>query len=226
MESKIQILDVELDKLCAKEVMKRAVQYMSSESINTIEIMTMDMMLRSQETPKWDEAVKKLDLVIPGEVEILEAAEIMDKSMIRDVSNQIFLKMFLRYLQRNKKRIFLVAPSRSALVELESAITLYDRHLILVGHGILSKDGKSNENVINEINGAEVDCILSILPSPEQELFIQENSALLNARIWFGCGDVLKENYMKKNRKGWIRRFFRKKIFRYLVGQHKKNEEV
>ena len=201
MESKIQILDVELDKLCAKEVMKRAVQYMSSESINTIEIMTMDMMLRSQETPKWDEAVKKLDLVIPGEVEILEAAEIMDKSMIRDVSNQIFLKMFLRYLQRNKKRIFLVAPSRSALVELESAITLYDRHLILVGHGILSKDGKSNENVINEINGAEVDCILSILPSPEQELFIQENSALLNARIWFGCGDVLKENYMKKNRK-------------------------
>ena len=226
MESKIQILDVELDKLCAKEVMKRAVQYMSSESINTIEIMTMDMMLRSQETPKWDEAVKKLDLVIPGEVEILEAAEIMDKSMIRDVSNQIFLKMFLRYLQRNKKRIFLVASSRSALVELESAITLYDRHLILVGHGILSKDGKSNENVINEINGAEVDCILSILPSPEQELFIQENSALLNARIWFGCGDVLKENYMKKNRKGWIRRFFRKKIFRYLVGQHKKNEEV
>lgn len=226
MESKIQILDVELDKLCAKEVMKRAVQYMSSESINTIEIMTMDMMLRSQETPKWDEAVKKLDLVIPGEVEILEAAEIMDKSMIRDVSNQIFLKMFLRYLQRNKKRIFLVAPSRSALVELESAITLYDRHLILVGHGILSKDGKSNENVINEINGAEVDCILSILPSPEQELFIQENSALLNARIWFGCGDVLKENYMKKKRKGWIRRFFRKKIFRYLVGQHKKNEEV
>lgn len=226
MESKIQILDVELDKLCAKEVMKRAVQYMSSESINTIEIMTMDMMLRSQETPKWDEAVKKLDLVIPGEVEILEAAEIMDKSMIRDVSNQIFLKMFLRYLQRNKKRIFLVAPSRSALVELESAITLYDRHLILVGHGILSKDGKSNENVINEINGAEVDCILSILPSPEQELFIQENSALLNARIWFGCGDVLKENYMKKNRKGWIRRFFRKKIFRYLVGQHKKNEEI
>ena len=226
MESKIQILDVELDKLCAKEVMKRAVQYMSSESINTIEIMTMDMMLRSQETPKWDEAVKKLDLVIPGEVEILEAAEIMDKSMIRDVSNQIFLKMFLRYLQRNKKRIFLVVPSRSALVELESAITLYDRHLILVGHGILSKDGKSNENVINEINGAEVDCILSILPSPEQELFIQENSALLNARIWFGCGDVLKENYIKKNRKGWIRRFFRKKIFRYLVGQHKKNEEV
>ncbi len=225
MESKMNILNVELDRLCAKDSMHRAVQYMESESVSTIEIVTMDMLLRGKEKPEWKDAVESLDLVIPGEQEILEAAGISDKNLIRDISNQVFLRMFLRYLQKNKKRVFLVARSEEELLELENAMKEYDRHLIIAGHGILPEDGDLEENVINDINGAETDCIFSILPSPEQELFIQKNSALLNARIWFGCGDVLKENYMKKRKKERIQRFFRKKIFRYLVGQQQRSEE-
>ena len=85
---------------------------------------------------------------------------------------------------------------------MESAIREHDRKLILAGRGVLPPDGAGIEQVINAVNGAETDCIFSLLPSPEQELLIQRNSALLNARVWFGCGSVLKEIYMKKQKKG------------------------
>lgn len=224
MNGKITILNIELDRLSAKEAMYRAVQYIENESVSTVEIVTMDMLLRGQERPEWKQAVQTLDMVIPGEQEILEAAGISDKGLIRDTSGQTFLKMFMRYLQKNKKKVFLVAQTEEELTDLETLMREYDRHLLITGHGILPADGTSEETVINEINGAEADCIFSLLPSPEQELFIARNSALLNVRIFFGCGDVLKENYLKQKKKARIQRFFRKKVFRYLAGRQKKDD--
>ena len=215
MNEKINILNIELYQTSAKAAMQKVVQYMESDSINTVEIITMDMLLKGKDMPGWKEAVESLNLVLPGETEILEAAGVREKTLLRDTAGQVFLKMFLRYIQRNKKRVFLV----------ESAIREHDRKLILAGRGVLPPDGAGIEQVINAVNGAETDCIFSLLPSPEQELLIQRNSALLNARVWFGCGSVLKEIYMKKQKKGKLQRFLRRKVFRYQVGRQQRSEE-
>ncbi len=225
MEEKIKVLDIEIDRLGAKASMQKMMEYMESEAVNAVEIVTMDMLLQGQELSEWKEAVRSLDLVLPGEPEILEVSDAGDRNLLYDVSNQVFLKMFLRYLQKNHKKVFLVAQSEEELLAMERAVREYNRRLLVAGHGILQPDGSGAENIINDINGAETDCIFSILPSPEQELFIYRNSALLNARIWFGCGSALNEIYLKKQNKGKIKRFFRKRIFRYLVGQKKKEED-
>ena len=192
MNEKINILNIELYQTSAKAAMQKVVQYMESDSINTVEIITMDMLLKGKDMPGWKEAVESLNLVLPGETEILEAAGVREKTLLRDT---------------------------------ESAIREHDRKLILAGRGVLPPDGAGIEQVINAVNGAETDCIFSLLPSPEQELLIQRNSALLNARVWFGCGSVLKEIYMKKQKKGKIQRFLRRKVFRYQVGRQQRSEE-
>ena len=200
MNEKINILNIELYQTSAKAAMQKVVQYMESDSINTVEIITMDMLLKGKDMPGWKEAVESLNLVLPGETEILEAAGVREKTLLRDTAGQVFLEM-------------------------ESAIREHDRKLILAGRGVLPPDGAGIEQVINAVNGAETDCIFSLLPSPEQELLIQRNSALLNARVWFGCGSVLKEIYMKKQKKGKIQRFLRRKVFRYQVGRQQRSEE-
>ena len=229
MNEKINILNIELYQTSAKAAMQKVVQYMESDSINTVEIITMDMLLKGKDMPGWKEAVESRLLTelygLYPETEILEAAGVREKTLLRDTAGQVFLKMFLRYIQRNKKRVFLVAQSETELLEMESAIREHDRKLILAGRGVLPPDGAGIEQVINAVNGAETDCIFSLLPSPEQELLIQRNSALLNARVWFGCGSVLKEIYMKKQKKGKLQRFLRRKVFRYQVGRQQRSEE-
>ena len=200
MNEKINILNIELYQTSAKAAMQKVVQYMESDSINTVEIITMDMLLKGKDMPGWKEAVESLNLVLPGETEILEAAGVREKTLLRDTAGLVFLEM-------------------------ESAIREHDRKLILAGRGVLPPDGAGIEQVINAVNGAETDCIFSLLPSPEQELLIQRNSALLNARVWFGCGSVLKEIYMKKQKKGKLQRFLRRKVFRYQVGRQQRSEE-
>lgn len=221
MEKRINIFDVEIDGFTAKAAMKAAVEYMQSESINTIEIVTLDMLMRGQDSPEWKEETKEIDLVLPGEKEILEAAEVLDKSLLKDVTNKMFLKMFLRYLQRNRKRIFLIADSMQELENLRQALEKYNRGIIVVGTGILDAEGKAKEEVINDVNGAETDCIFSVLPSPQQEAFIVQNRNLLNARVWLGCGRTLAQNYGERPA-GGVRRFIIKKMFRYRVEKQKK----
>ena len=49
MKEKINIFDVEIDGFTAKAAMQAAVQYMQSESINTIEIVTLDMLMQEKD---------------------------------------------------------------------------------------------------------------------------------------------------------------------------------
>ena len=221
MEEKMNIFDVEIDGFTAKAAMHMAVRYMQSESVNTIEIVTLDMLMQGKDDPAWKEDTKELDMVLPGESEILEAAKITDRNLLKDVANQTFLKMFLHYLRRNKKRVFLIAQSEKELISLEEVMEKYHTGIAAVGNGILGLEGKSEEDIINDVNGAETDCIISVLPSPGQENFISRNKLLLNARIWLGCGSILTENYHEKST-GSVRRFLMKKAFRYKVEKQKK----
>ncbi|HAX52342.1 WecB/TagA/CpsF family glycosyltransferase [Muricomes intestini] len=221
MEEKMNIFDVEIAGFTAKAAMQMAVKYMQSESVNTIEIVTLDMLMQGKDDPAWKEDTKEMDMVLPGEGEILEAAEITDRNLLKDVTNQTFLKMFLRYLQRNKRRVFLIAGSEKELLCLEKAMEKYHRGIAVVGRGILSSEGKSEEDIINDVNGAETDCIISALLSPVQEDFIIRNKSLLNARVWLGCGSMPAGNYHEKNT-GGVRRFLMKKAFRYRVEKQKK----
>ena len=49
MNEKINILNIELYQTSAKAAMQKVVQYMESDSINTVEIITMDMLLKGKE---------------------------------------------------------------------------------------------------------------------------------------------------------------------------------
>lgn len=223
MEKKINIFDIELDELCAKDAMKQVMQYIEGETISTVEVITMEMLIQGQENPEWKEQIQTIDLLLPGNTEILEAAGIAEKRDIKDLENKVFLKMFLKYLQRNGKRVFLLTAQESELAVLKEVLEPYQQGIVIAGEAILPEAGGCEENVINEINGVEPDCVISVLPCPWQEAFISKNRALLNARLWFG-GSMLLQKDTEKKPSGKIRQFFLKKFFRYLVGREQNNQ--
>ncbi|MEI3209963.1 MAG: hypothetical protein V8S14_02845 [Lachnospiraceae bacterium] len=69
--------------------------------------------------------------------------------------------------------------------------------------------------LVNAINGAETDCVLSMLCSPLQEDFAAKNRALLNTNI-FGMGKAAppwkETSFGKEKVTGFFRRIFRKEM--------------
>lgn len=224
MEEKIEVLGIRMDCLGAKEAMLLAMQFMENDSVDTIEIMSMDVLMKGQEDSDWQNWTKEVKLLLPGESEILEAAEIHDRQKLKETGNRVFLKMFLKYLQKNRKRVYLLAETGEQIERAEGAIRRYNRGIRITGHALLEPDHNREEEVINEINGTETDCIISVLSSPYQEEFISRNKTLLNIKIWFGCGAMLERSYDDRQTLDKIRHFFRKTMFQRRVEKQQKEK--
>ena len=119
MTEKISIFDVEISCIKAKEAMMQAIGFMKGDSVNTIELVSMESLMKEHENPEWKKKVSMQDLVLPGSVEILEAAKTDDARLLRETDNKLFLRMFLKYLQKNHHKIYLLAASQEELVKAE-----------------------------------------------------------------------------------------------------------
>ena len=105
MIEKMNIFDVEIPILTAKEAMIRAMQYLESESVDTIELVSMDMLMKERENAQWKEQINELTMLLPENTEILKAAEIENEKLFRETEENVFLKMFMKYMQKSHKKI-------------------------------------------------------------------------------------------------------------------------
>lgn len=231
MENRIDIFDIEIDALTAKDTLKKIVQYMKSETLSTVEVVTLELLVQGQDNPKWREQMNQIDLILPGERDILdasekaagllEASESLDSHLLKELEKKVFFKMFLKYLQRSQKKVFLLAGREEDLLLLKEAVRPFMRGMPEAGWAVLPRDSGLEESIINEINSVEPDCILSVLPYPAQESFISDAKALLNARVWIGFGLSLIQENQKKRPVRKLRRFFLKREFLHLVDKQK-----
>ena len=79
MNEKMNVLDVQLDNCTAKDAMKIIAEYMQTEELNTVDIVTVDTLMRATQLDGMKEELEKLDLLLPGDMAILEAAKITDR---------------------------------------------------------------------------------------------------------------------------------------------------
>lgn len=96
MEDNIDVLGVELNCLTAKEAMLQAMQFMENDLVDTIEILSMEDLMYGREDVEWKNLVREFGLVLPGEAEILKAADVHDRAKEKETANHTFLKLFLK----------------------------------------------------------------------------------------------------------------------------------
>ena len=140
MIEKMNIFDVEIPILTAKEAMIRAMQYLESESVDTIELVSMDMLMKERENAQWKEQINALTMLLPENTEILKAAEIENEKLFRETEENVFLKMFMKYMQKNHKKIFLLADSEENLGKVEAVLSRHNRGIRVTGQMVISEN--------------------------------------------------------------------------------------
>ena len=225
MESKVCVFGIEIDSRPAKESLKTAIKLMDAEGLSTIEILTMDMLLKERDNPDIKESLARMDLVLPESEEMLKVAENPDvKPLAETTEKRGFLQMYLKYLQKYKKRVFLLAEDEQQCGQVSELLKKEYRGILLTGSGVLPEGGEE-ESVINEINGLEIDCILSVLPSPHQELFAENARNMLSAKMWLGLSGMLRKKQEAGKKTYKAKNFLIRKLFRHSVGKENRQEQ-
>lgn len=220
MKRTVQVFGLDIQVLTAKEAMKAAIRYLEEETANTIEIVTLETLMNESANEQWREQMQQMDLLLAGEQALVETTDHHDKVLLRELENRLFLRMFFKYLQKNKKKLFLLAESEAELERMKEILHSYAHSLRVAGQAVLPPDSGLEESIINEINGIEPDCILSGLPSPRGEKFTAESRPLLNARLLVGGLEALSKSMSQKPIER-IGKMIRKRVFRYHVEKEK-----
>lgn len=211
----ISVLGLELEHKSSKEALREGIGYLQTEAISTIDLIGRQTVLNLQENADLKAALEVFDMVLPGTEELLLSGGIEDARTARRDCGRSFLEMYLQYMKKNKKRVFVLDESREGTDSVLALLQKKYKELNVVGTYALSEEIAAEEKVVNEINSLIPDCVICAMPSPLQEAFLIRNYALLNTRVWLGCGDLLQTMCEEDNVIQRIRNFFLKKIFEH-----------
>ena len=222
MDEMIRVLDAAISCCSAKENMKKVVGYMESEPMNLIEMVTMQALLDMSQEENAVSCIAKYDFVFAENKEVLEAMGVTAQSLLKEADEMLFMRMFLRYLHKNRKKIFILAESQELLeLLLEYAQKRYGG-MKIVGMASMEEHGISDDMIVNKINGTETDCIMAFLTSPFQEQFALRNKSLLNARMWLGLGTDVKDKLAGSLIKTKLKSFFARQFLKKKIKEEKK----
>lgn len=204
MIKQIQLLGMTIPNYSLREELQLAQDALKDEKLQLFLTMSMQSLVRvsNSELPQLRECVEHADLVVVADPEILSIAGIHSSQRIHEAEDHVFFTELLKRLQRGQRQVYLVASKNAALLKIKEILSDQYEKLHVVGQYSIEDYPDDLDRMINEINGAAPDVILSVMPTPQQEEFLVANRRKLLAKLWYGLG----ENYsllMEKKGFGW-----------------------
>ena len=95
----------------------------------------------------------------------------------------------MKRLERNHKKVYILGENDADAAEEENFIKDAFPKMDIIGKSSIALDSDNFENVVNDINVASPDVVLSFLASPCQENFIMENKDKISTNLWYGIGN-------------------------------------
>lgn len=190
MIKKIEILGVRLDNYTVREAIRQVEGYLSDSALNTIERVSVQMLIESESDPVVRDVISSLDLAVIGEKEIMQAARIHTMQRLKETEEDDFSFEFFKRVERNKKSLFLLGETEEEIRHMEGELLEAFPKLVIVGGYAVENSIGDPEAVINEMNAMIPDVVVSVLPTPLQEHFFSEHRSKMNAALWYGIGNL------------------------------------
>lgn len=227
MIKKIDIAGLQLDNYTVREMLMRVDRRISEKILTTIEEVNMDTLALAESDEEVKQALEACDYSVIADEGILRAVSADTLQRRHEIEDHDFFYELFKRLERNDKKIFVIAESQKAVDEAEEFLLgLFDR-VRISGKGVLDDSPGCSENLVNEINIVSPDVIASFLPSPSQEKFLLHNREKLLMNLWYGIGN---NKFMGKKYGfiGKIRKMLDVKRLTHLINtyEHRQNSSI
>lgn len=223
MDNKIEVLNIKINLCTAKEAMKKAVDYMKSDLISIIEFVTPNSIMALDENDELKAQMNQFELILAGEKALFDVLGVKDATLVKEVEERRFLKMFFQYLHKQYKRVYLLVEAEKDAENIYERLSKSYRGIEIVGIAKVAAKNRADMMLVNAINGSEVDCIISTLSTPLQEDFVTKNKNLMNARVWLGLGKKMLEFEEEETAKRKLAKYLMKKILKKEIEKQKRS---
>lgn len=189
MIKKINIVGIEIDNYNVREMLSKTDRIMSENGFVTVEEIDMATLKYAGGDEAVKEALESIDYTVIADKGILDAASENSVQRKHEVENHAFFFEIFKRMERNHKTVFIIGQSHDSVEATGKFLEQEFQRLDIVGIYAAENALETSEKIINEINSISPNMVLSVLPSPAQELFIKNNRDKLSTNFWYGIGN-------------------------------------
>ena len=216
MNTRVRIMDMEMDLLPQETFQDELQAYLSGDSLRVVHMVSLDYIDAYEENELLKEVLAQADLVLPGERAILLAhhVDVLETAgMVIDYKSLFALPASLL----DKKSVYLVLRDEKEIRAVKTWLSRYFSGKAVVGTFAADKD-VTEETLINDINTKLPDIIILSMDSTWQEEWLSKNKNRMNAKVCLVLGSILPlimRDYVRIPR--WIRKIHLGGVFRFLT---------
>ncbi len=225
MIKKIDIAGIQLENYTVRESIMQVEKSLAETGFCTIEEVTMDMLMMAESNGKVKEALSLLSHTVIAENGILDAVGQNSMQRQHEIENHVFFYELMKRLSRNHKKVYLLGKTEEEVQRFYEFLSAELHRLEFAGVEAMENCVGEMDGIVNEINAATPDAIISILPSPFQEAFLTENKDKLFASLWYGIGDYTAFIEKRRNLLDFFRRKSKIRALEKQVNQYQEQEE-
>lgn len=217
MGTKVNIMDLEFDLLSQENLRDQIHDYLENEGLNVMHMISLDYMDAYEKNELLKITLQQADLVLPGEKAILTRhhVDVLETGgMIVDYHG---IQELIEPLKNAGRTFYLVLRNaKEAKIVYRYLTRCFGGEKIV---GVYVADGEvTEEALVNDINTKLPDIILLSMDSTDQEEWLQNNRAKVNAKLCFAIGSVmpliLRDNVYVPD---WMYRLHLAGIYRWIV---------
>ena len=217
------ILGISLKVHTIREALALTNVYLSNECLNTVNVLTIDKLVRAVEDDRLQYLMEQFDLTILGQKEILSYLDDSNAVKLKNFDNTDYLKEFFKHCQKMKKVIYLLCDKEQNIkINANYLADNYENIEICGSYAFESLDG-DYDIILNHINVFCPDVVVSVLSNPEQEQLVFENKSKMNAKLWLSLQNTIQYYYDDKS--SLIHRLIEKTSFKRRIMQYKNDKE-
>ena len=186
MTDQIQIGQFYIDYLELDQILIRLEEMLQNDYLNTVALLTRHLLLQANSSEERADYLKRIDLGILDEVQILEAAGIHEGRVLEEVNERIVMdRVFWQFVKRGLS-VYLLSDSEQGGEHLKEFLT--DRY---PGIKIVGETRKvpatqaETDRLLNAVNGMFPDLIISGLDGDLQDAFLVEHQTKVVGKIWW-----------------------------------------
>lgn len=190
MNTKINVMGVEISIIEYKQLEDLVKEYLTDDYMNTIFLLSTEMLKKADEDEEYRELLKEVDLLLPGEEAILSThhGELLKTGgMVVDYTS--FIRM-LDEMGGQPITMYLLGNSKEE-VELITQFCAKKYPLLQIIDTSYLELEANTDVIINSVNGIAPDILLSTIDSSTQAKWFASNYVKLNAKLCINLGDVI-----------------------------------
>ncbi len=225
MVKKIRLLGMEMDNFTLREEMAQSEWFCHRQELNIIRTISIEMLSMAADSQTVRDGLGQADLLVVGDREILTEAGIYSPQRLREASEHGFMREFLNQMTAAGSSFFLVAKDQAQMDVFLEFLKIRYENIIVVGNYLLDDCSEGFDMMVNEINAAAPDIVLSVLASPfEDELLLQEK-ARIGVKVWYSLGMGYQDTEKKASFLVWFRQLVHKGRFKNVIHNYEDDDE-